>query len=117
MHTSMQIGTEACERDAARQWRQVQTGHKWTCRLLPDTLVRGLRVEVHNPFFYKQPQGAPFLYYHCPSGALVAVGVVDILPRCLSSVYLFWDPPLKHLALGKLTALYELLWVRQVSRG
>lgn len=27
-----------------------------------------------------------------PAGRLVAVGVVDVLPRCLSSVYLFWDP-------------------------
>ena len=26
------------------------------------------------------------------SGVLVAVGVVDVLPRCLSSKYLFWDP-------------------------
>ncbi|XWS56707.1 hypothetical protein CRYUN_Cryun09bG0108800 [Craigia yunnanensis] len=25
-------------------------------------------------------------------GKLVAVGVIDILPRCLSSKYLFWDP-------------------------
>lgn len=50
-----------------------------------------------------------------PVGKLVAVGVVDILPRCLSSVYLFWDPDYRHLALGKLTALYELLWVQQVG--
>lgn len=27
-----------------------------------------------------------------PAGVLVAVGVVDVLPRCLSSKYLFWDP-------------------------
>ena len=27
-----------------------------------------------------------------PTGVLVAVGVVDVLPRCLSSKYLFWDP-------------------------
>ncbi len=26
------------------------------------------------------------------TGRLVAVGVVDILPKCLSSKYLFWDP-------------------------
>lgn len=26
------------------------------------------------------------------AGRLVAVGVVDVLPRCLSSKYLFWDP-------------------------
>jgi arginyl-tRNA--protein-N-Asp/Glu arginylyltransferase len=33
------------------------------------------------------------LVLFCPSpGRLVAVGVVDVLPRCLSSKYLFWDP-------------------------
>ena len=43
-------------------------------------------------------------------GALVAVGVVDVLPRCLSSVYSFYDPDLAPLALGKLTALREIRW-------
>ena len=47
------------------------------------------------------------------NGKLVAVGVVDILPRCLSSVYLFWDPDYPHLSLGKLSALQEIEWVRQ----
>jgi arginyl-tRNA--protein-N-Asp/Glu arginylyltransferase len=50
-------------------------------------------------------------------GELAAVSCVDVLPRCVHCGYMFWDPPLKHLVLGKLTALYELLWVRQVSRG
>ncbi|KAF8779354.1 hypothetical protein HU200_002619 [Digitaria exilis] len=45
-------------------------------------------------------------------GKLVAVGVVDILPKCLSSKYLFWDPDLAFLSLGKYTALKEIDWVR-----
>ncbi|TVU19621.1 hypothetical protein EJB05_35781 [Eragrostis curvula] len=45
-------------------------------------------------------------------GKLVAVGVVDILPKCLSSKYLFWDPDLAFLALGKYTALKEIDWVK-----
>jgi arginine-tRNA-protein transferase len=46
-------------------------------------------------------------------GVLVAVGVVDVLPRCLSSKYLFWDPDLGPLSLGKLTSLAEIEWVRR----
>ncbi|KAF6153583.1 hypothetical protein GIB67_027450 [Kingdonia uniflora] len=46
-------------------------------------------------------------------GRLVAVGVVDILPRCLSSKYLFWDPDLAFLSLGKYSALQELDWVKE----
>jgi arginyl-tRNA--protein-N-Asp/Glu arginylyltransferase len=48
------------------------------------------------------------------TGKLMAVGVVDVLPRCLSSVYLFWDADFAHLAPGKLTALKEIEWVQQV---
>lgn len=47
-------------------------------------------------------------------GRLVAVGVVDVLPACLSSVYLFYDPDMPELELGKLTALCEIEWVRSV---
>lgn len=33
-------------------------------------------------------------------GKLLAVGVIDILPTCLSSVYFFYDPDYSHLSLG-----------------
>ncbi|KAF8397304.1 hypothetical protein HHK36_016217 [Tetracentron sinense] len=46
-------------------------------------------------------------------GKLVAVGVVDILPKCLSSKYLFWDPDLAFLSLGKYSALQEIGWVKE----
>lgn len=48
-------------------------------------------------------------------GRLVAVGVVDILPRCLSSKYLFWDPDLAALSLGKISALKEIDWVQRAT--
>lgn len=48
-------------------------------------------------------------------GKLVAVGVVDILPRCLSSKYLFWDPDLAFLSLGKYSALQEINWVKEAE--
>ncbi|GMY33329.1 arginyl-tRNA--protein transferase 2-like [Fagus crenata] len=46
-------------------------------------------------------------------GRLVAVGVIDILPRCLSSKYLFWDPDFAFLSLGKYSALQEIGWVTE----
>ena len=52
-----------------------------------------------------------------PPGRLVAVAVLDVLPRCLSSVYFFWDPALAPLALGKLSALRELAWVADAARA
>jgi arginine-tRNA-protein transferase len=50
------------------------------------------------------------------AGQLVAVGVVDVLPQCLSSVYFFWDPSLSALSLGKLGALKEIAYVQAASR-
>ena len=51
-------------------------------------------------------------------GALVAVGVVDVLPHALSSVYVFYEPELARsvLPLGKLTALREIQWVQAACR-
>ncbi|XP_039070562.1 arginyl-tRNA--protein transferase 1-like isoform X2 [Hibiscus syriacus] len=46
-------------------------------------------------------------------GKLVAVGVIDILPGCLSSKYLFWDPDYAFLSLGKYSALQEIDWVKE----
>lgn len=49
-------------------------------------------------------------------GKLVAVGVIDILPHCLSSKYLFWDPDFAFLALGKYSALQEIKWVQDAQK-
>ncbi|KAJ3694018.1 hypothetical protein LUZ60_009498 [Juncus effusus] len=46
-------------------------------------------------------------------GKLVAVGVIDVLPKCLSSKYLFWDPDFAFLSLGKFSALKEVQWVKE----
>jgi arginine-tRNA-protein transferase len=43
-------------------------------------------------------------------GALIAVGVIDITPSVISSVYCFYDPGLTHLSLGKFCALAEISW-------
>ncbi|KAI0564858.1 Arginyltransferase [Gracilaria domingensis] len=48
-------------------------------------------------------------------GRLFAVGVVDVLPRCLSSVYLFYDPDFAKLSPGTLSALKEIDWIKSVS--
>jgi hypothetical protein len=47
---------------------------------------------------------------------LIAVGVVDVLPVCVSSVYVFYDPDLPRLQLGRYTALREIQWVQRAMR-
>lgn len=38
-------------------------------------------------------------------GQIVAVGVIDILPTCVSSVYLYYHPDFASLSLGSYSAL------------
>lgn len=48
-------------------------------------------------------------------GRLIAVGVIDLLPDGLSSVYTFYDPDDRDLVLGKLTALKEIEFTREAG--
>lgn len=78
------------------------------------------RFLVDTPLTFVPPSGdntvppcgfGSFHQQYVIDGKLVAVGVVDVLPRCLSSKYLFWDPDLAALSLGKYSALQEISWV------
>ena len=48
-------------------------------------------------------------------GVLICVGVLDILPGAVSSVYLFYDPAYDHLSLGRISACREALLTRELS--
>ncbi|XP_063163351.1 arginyl-tRNA--protein transferase 1 isoform X7 [Candoia aspera] len=47
-------------------------------------------------------------------GKIIAVGVIDILPKCVSSVYLYYDPDFSSLSLGVYSALREIAFTRQL---
>lgn len=47
---------------------------------------------------------------------LVAVGVIDLLPQCVSSVYFFYEPELSFLSLGVFSALHEIAFARSLSK-
>uniref|UniRef100_A0A182LS19 Arginyl-tRNA--protein transferase 1 n=1 Tax=Anopheles culicifacies TaxID=139723 RepID=A0A182LS19_9DIPT len=46
---------------------------------------------------------------------LIAVGVLDVLPYCVSSVYFFYDPEFKFLSLGTYGSLRELAYTRSLN--
>jgi arginyl-tRNA---protein transferase len=54
-------------------------------------------------------------HYTMSGDVLVAVGVIDVLPSGLSSVYLFYSPSFAHqlVPLGKYAILKEIEWTRQ----
>uniref|UniRef100_A0A3B4BUY0 Arginyl-tRNA--protein transferase 1 n=1 Tax=Pygocentrus nattereri TaxID=42514 RepID=A0A3B4BUY0_PYGNA len=49
-------------------------------------------------------------------GRIVAVGVIDILPSCVSSVYLYYHPDFASLSLGSYSALREISFTRQLQK-
>uniref|UniRef100_H3C2F8 Arginyl-tRNA--protein transferase 1 n=1 Tax=Tetraodon nigroviridis TaxID=99883 RepID=H3C2F8_TETNG len=49
-------------------------------------------------------------------GKIVAVGVIDILPTCVSSVYLYYHPDYASLSLGSYSALREIAFTRQLQK-
>ncbi|KAJ4807010.1 Arginyl-tRNA--protein transferase [Rhynchospora pubera] len=90
-------------------------------RVSKDSYIRFL---VDTPIPFIEPDGSSrvppcgfgsFHQQYLVDGRIIAVGVVDILPKCLSSKYLFWDPDYAFLSLGKFTALKEIQWVREMQ--
>ena len=80
------------------------------------------RFLVDTPLLYVSPTGdntvpscgfGSFHQQYLIDGQLVAVGVIDVLPKCLSSKYLFWDPDFAFLSLGNYSALQEIGWVKE----
>lgn len=75
---------------------------------------------VEHPFTTSSPthsahtQGTYHQQYRI-AGLLIAVGVVDILPTGLSSVYLFYDPSFAHevIPMGRYAILKEIEWTSQ----
>ncbi|KAJ2795697.1 Arginyl-tRNA--protein transferase 1 [Coemansia guatemalensis] len=80
----------------------------------PKADVHGEDVSLSDPLL---PNGLGS-YHQCYyiDGRLVAVGVIDILPRCVSSVYLFYDPDFSDLSLGTYSAMREIALVRELHR-
>ncbi|KAG0276453.1 Arginyl-tRNA--protein transferase 1, partial [Linnemannia gamsii] len=56
-------------------------------------------------------------YHQCYyiDNKLVAVAVLDILPRCISSDYFYYDPSLSSLSLGKYSTLREIALVQDIK--
>uniref|UniRef100_A0A8H7Y1F9 Arginyl-tRNA--protein transferase 1 n=1 Tax=Psilocybe cubensis TaxID=181762 RepID=A0A8H7Y1F9_PSICU len=50
-------------------------------------------------------------------GELIAVGVLDILPSCVSSVYFMYDNKWERFSMGKLSALREVTLAREINEA
>jgi leucyl-tRNA---protein transferase len=72
----------------------------------------------HSPdslrsFLYTSPVRTLEFEYRLRGGRLLAVGIVDICSRSLSSVYAFYDPDFSSRSLGTFSAVREILFCRE----
>ncbi|KAK1164715.1 arginyl-tRNA--protein transferase 1 isoform X2 [Acipenser oxyrinchus oxyrinchus] len=71
-------------------------------------------LEAENPSDGPDCGYGSFHQQYCLNGKIIAVGVIDILPACVSSVYLYYDPDYSGMSLGVYSALRELAFTRQL---
>ncbi|XP_050298318.1 arginyl-tRNA--protein transferase 1 isoform X2 [Anthonomus grandis grandis] len=63
----------------------------------------------------KSPGYGSFHQQYWIDDKLIAVGVIDILPECVSSVYFFYDPDYRELTLGTYGSLREVQLVQELQ--
>lgn len=86
-----------------------------------DSDVKSVDVYSNEDFLIVKPPQLPTHYgtYHCLyilDKELIAVGVLDVLPKCITTVYFFYNPVYGHLNLGIYSALVEISIVRQMAK-
>jgi arginine-tRNA-protein transferase len=69
--------------------------------------------ESLESFLYQSPVDTLEFCYRSPEGKLLGVGIVDVSPRVLSSVYFYFDPAESARGLGTFAALHEIEWARR----
>ncbi|XP_078269664.1 arginyl-tRNA--protein transferase 1 isoform X3 [Rhinoraja longicauda] len=80
------------------------------------------RFLCQSPLQAENPPDGPDLGYgsfhqqYWLDGKIIAVGVIDILPRCVSSVYLYYDPDYAFLSLGVYSAVREIAFVTELQK-
>ncbi|KIJ70210.1 hypothetical protein HYDPIDRAFT_104888 [Hydnomerulius pinastri MD-312] len=82
-------------------------------------LVQSPLISEPIPYSSQRPEHLPTHYgsYHQMyrlDGELIAVGVLDILPHCVSSVYFMYNPKWEKHSMGKLSALREASLVQEI---
>ena len=83
------------------------TKEQFTRFLVDSSLVRA-------PSGGTGPEYGSYHQQYYLDGKLVMVGVIDILPRCLSCAYVYYDPAIMFLSPGVVSALYEVAYTRML---
>lgn len=84
---------------------------EWHCRTDPEDQ------SAFESFLYDSPLETTIEFeYRDAAGCLLAVGICDVCPGCLSSVYFYFDPAASRRGLGTYGALREIEFARRAKR-
>ncbi|KAK9767455.1 Arginyl-tRNA--protein transferase 1 [Basidiobolus ranarum] len=98
---------------------QITVHHDEPEKISKSTFKRFL---IESPMELEKTENSAFLGFgsfhqsYFLDGKLIAVGVIDILPTSVSSVYFFYDPEYGYLALGKYSALREIALTLELNQ-
>ena len=102
-------------KDKENEISQERYNRSWGKTNLTDNigikLPNDLASKTKHPEIYPKKYGC-YNFIHRLDGKIVAVGIVDILPTSLSSVYLYYDTDYQFLDLGVLTSILEIEYTK-----
>lgn len=102
------VGQPHCSEEKFRLYRRYLT--EWHCRTDPED------PSAFESFLYDSPLATTIEFeYRDTSERLLAVGICDVCPHCLSSVYFYFDPADACRGLGTYGALHEIEFARQTK--
>ncbi|XP_035786175.1 arginyl-tRNA--protein transferase 1-like isoform X3 [Anopheles albimanus] len=81
----------------------------------PGSISEYLEFLVNSPLKAAGVMGS-FHQQYWLDDRLIAVGVIDVLPYCVSAVYFFYDPEFHFLSLGTYASMRELAFARTMNR-
>jgi arginine-tRNA-protein transferase len=72
-------------------------------------------IEDFVTFLYRSPVESLEFEYRDPWGKLLGVGICDVTPKSVSSVYFYFDPSEAWRSVGTFSAIYEIQWAKQMG--
>ncbi|XP_078047295.1 arginyltransferase 1 isoform X4 [Augochlora pura] len=109
-------GKTQAEIDAMFRKNKQQNQGKSLEELFDETLRGTNRLEPWTPENGPPCGYGAFHEQYWLDNELIAVGVIDILPHSVSSVYFFYDPAYSFLSLGTFSSLREVYLTRQLNK-
>lgn len=76
---------------------------------------QGADWETFVQFLYTSPVTTVEMRYTLPSGELLGVGICDVTPNALSSVYFYFEPALAYRSPGVFSQLREIEYAQQTG--